>query len=98
MESNQKYDLTETTRLLQQIQQCQNLIDFQDIGLPFELVDAVLNLWKSSFNPEVLEQLASEDADTLEAWAIACSRTLKTQVEILNYWLPQLITLPIPTT
>jgi DNA repair exonuclease SbcCD ATPase subunit len=98
MQSNQKYDLEEITRLLRQIQQCENLLEFESIKLPFELVEATLSLWESSFHPRGLQQLASTDTDTLEAWAIAFSQTLNTQVEILNSWLPDLTTLPIPTT
>lgn len=98
MQQNTEYKLAEITRLLQEIQQCQNIIEFDNIKLPFELVETALSLWKSSFEPEVLRQLASADMDTLEAWAIACSQTLNTQLEILDSWLPHLTTLPIPAT
>lgn len=98
MQQNQQQDIEAITVLLQQIQGSQNLIEFETIKLPLELVKAGTILWESTFHPEVFRKLASADPETLEAWAIALSQTLNTQVEILNSWLPHLTTLPIPTT
>lgn len=94
----QQNNIDTISKLLQQIQQNNNLLDFETIQLPFELVQATINLWESTFNPEALRQLATTDTETLEAWAIALSRTLNTLLEILNSWLPHLTTLAIPTT
>jgi len=98
MQPNQQHDLETITALLRQIQQSQNLIEFETIKLPLELVEAGINLWESSFHPEVLKQIANLDQETLEAWAIALSKTLQTQLEIRQSWLPHFSTLPIPTT
>lgn len=96
MQQNPSQKLDKITQLVQQIQQAQNLLEFETIEIPFHLVEAGIELWKSTYSPEVLRQLASADADTLDAWAIALSQTLTTQLELLNTWLPHLATLPIP--
>lgn len=96
MQQNPYYKLDKITQLLQQIQQAQSLLEFETIELPFHLVEAGIELWKSTYSPEVLRQLASADADTLDAWAITLSQTLTTQLELLNSWLPHLATLPMP--
>lgn len=83
-------------KLIQQIQSNQSLLEFETIELPFQLVEAAINLWESTFTPEVLRQLATSDEDTLNAWAIALSQTLNTQLQLLNNWLSQLATLPVP--
>jgi chromosome segregation ATPase len=94
----QQHDIETMTRLLQAIQRRQNLLEFETIQLPFELTEASLQLWEATFHPDVLRQLANADVETLEAWAIALAKTLQTQLEILNAWLPHLSTLPLPTT
>ncbi len=83
-------------QLIQQIQQANNLVEFETIELPFQLVEAGIQLWKSTYSPEVLRQLASTDTDTLDAWAIATTATLQTQLELLDSWLPDLASLPVP--
>ncbi len=83
-------------QLIQQIQQANNLVEFETIELPFQLVEAGIQLWESTYPPEVLRQLASTDTDTLDAWAIAIAATLQTQLELLNNWLPHLVSLPVP--
>ena len=98
MQPNQQHDIEAITIVLQQIQESQNFREFETIKLPLELVQAGMSLWESTFYPEVLRQLAGADPETLNAWAIALSKTLNTQLEILNSWLPHLTTLPIPTT
>ena len=98
MQPNQQHDIEAITVVLQQIQESQNFREFETIKLPLELVQAGMSLWESTFYPEVLRQLAGADPETLNAWAIALSKTLNTQLEILNSWLPHLTTLPIPTT
>jgi hypothetical protein len=72
------------------------LLDFDAIKLPFQLVSAAIALWEATYSPDALRQLASNDSETLEAWAIALSQTLNTQLKVLNNWLPHLSTLPIP--
>lgn len=98
MQPNQQHDIETISVVLQQIEESENLREFETIKLPLELVQAGMSLWESTFYPEVLRQLAGADPETLEAWAIALSQTLNTQLEILNSWLPHLTTLPIPTT
>ncbi len=98
MQQNQQQDLQTLKNLVQKIEQAISLSEFDTIKLPFELVAAGINLWESTFHPEVLGQLANVDPETLDAWAIALSKTLNTQLEILNSWLPHLNTLPVPIT
>lgn len=96
MQQNSSHKLEQITSLVDQIQTTKSLIEFETIELPFQLVEAGINLWASTFSPEVLRQLASSDADTLDAWAIALSQTLTTQLNLLNNWLPHLANLPVP--
>lgn len=83
-------------QIQQDIQQAQALLEFESIDLPFKLIETGIALWKSIYSPEFLRKLAKEDGDRLDAWAIALSQTLNTQLELLNSWLPHLTTLPIP--
>lgn len=98
MQSSSSQNIDKITQLVQQIQQAQSLLEFETIELPFGLIEAGIDLWGSTFSPEVLRQLASADADTLDAWAIALSQTLQIQLTLLNNWLPHLATLPVPST
>ncbi|OKH41611.1 hypothetical protein NIES2101_34040 [Calothrix sp. HK-06] len=90
-------DIEIIATLLTQLKQSQSLTEFETIKLPFELVQAMLPLW-NSFDSQTLQNLANTDVDALEAWAIALSQTLNTQLETLDSWLPHLTTLPIPVT
>ena len=92
--ANQLPEMQRIVRLVQQIQECENLTEFDAIKLPFELVQLAITLWKSTFTAEVLQQVADADLDTLEAWAIALRKTLDAQLEILHYWLPQMENVP----
>ena len=83
-------------QLIHQIQQANDLVEFETIELPFQLVEAGIQLCKSTYSPEVLRQLATTDTDTLDAWAIATAATLQTQMELLDSWLPHLASLPVP--
>jgi len=96
MQQNSSHKFEQVTSLVQQIQAAKNLIEFETIELPFQLVETGIDLWASVFPPEVLRQLASSDADTLDAWAIALSQTLTIQLDLLNNWLPHLADLPVP--
>ncbi|KYC38105.1 hypothetical protein WA1_37780 [Scytonema hofmannii PCC 7110] len=98
MQQNLQHDIDKINKLLQQIHQQKNFLDFETIQLPFELVQAEISLWESIFNPETLRQLATTDTETIEAWAIALSQTLNNLLAVLKTWLPHLTTLPIPTT
>jgi DNA repair exonuclease SbcCD ATPase subunit len=100
MSSREKMEvpIDKINQLIQQIQQANNLVEFETIELPFQLVEAGIQLWESTYSPEVLRQIASTDTDTLDAWAIALAATLQTQLELLNTWLPHLATLPVPPT
>lgn len=97
MQQNQQHDLETIRRILQQIEQSQSLTEFETIKLPFELVQAAVSLWESTFEPEVLRELANTDTETLESWAISLRKTLDIQLDIFNAWLPHLTTLPLPT-
>ncbi len=72
------------------------LISFDNIGLPFRLVETTVNLWQIVYPNQVLQQLASQDSDALETWAIALNQTIQTELEILKTWYATLDTLPLP--
>ena len=88
--------LDRINQLIDKLQQTQNPLEFEAIDLPFKLSAASIQLWESVFSPETLQQLASSDPETLDAWAIALTQTLETQLTVLKQWLPILTTLPIP--
>lgn len=73
-----------------------SLYQFETIALPLELVETGIRLWEAIFSPEVLRSLSVKDPDTLEAWAIALSQTLQTQLAILQNWNRDFNALPIP--
>lgn len=98
MQSEFKPQLEKIIFLLRKIEQAQSLVEFETIQLPFELVEMSLNLWQTLFQPEVFRQLVSGDTETLEAWAIALAKTLATQLNILDTWVPQLSTFPVPAS
>lgn len=62
------------------------VLDYDHIELPFELVKIALKLWENFYPPELLENLANSDPDTLDAWAIALSQTLSQQLSLLDTW------------
>lgn len=72
--------------LIEQIKTCQNLLEFDHISLPFELIQSLFEDCQLTFTPEVLQKLSETEPETLEAWAIALSKTLATQLELLNSW------------
>lgn len=82
--------------LLEQLQQTENVLDFDSIELPFQLANATYALWRSLFSPETLQHLGDCDPDTLDAWAIALMQTLQAQQELLQTWLPLLARFPVP--
>ena len=83
-------------QLTSRLQQTQNPLEFETIDLPFKLSKASIQLWESVFSPEMLQQLASSDPEALDAWAIALTQTIETQLTIFNQWLPILTSLPLP--
>ncbi len=97
MPQNLSQKLDKITQLVQQIRQAESLLEFETVELPFKLIEAGIELWASTYAPEVLRQLASIDNDTLDAWAIALTQTLQTQLTLLNSWQPHLSTLPVPS-
>lgn len=74
----------------------QDVWDYDYIDLPFKLVQIALELWGNLYPPEVLENLANSDPDTMDAWAIALSQTLRQQLSLLDTWQPHFATLNIP--
>lgn len=83
-------------QLLTHIKQNPNLLEYEQVELPFQLLQATLKLWESLYTPSSLGRLAREEEETLDAWAIALSQTLLQQITLLENWLPLLSTLPIP--
>jgi len=81
--------------LIEQIKTCQNLLKFDNICLPFELIQSLFEDCQLTFTAELLKQLSETEPETFEAWAIALSKTLATQLELLNSWQLLLDSLPI---
>ncbi len=96
MPSHLSQTLAQLQQRMHQILQAQNLLEFETVELPFQLVEAGIRLWESLYSPESLQQLAQSDPDTLDAWAIALSQTLQNQLDLLNRWQSSLGTLPVP--
>ncbi|MEB3886069.1 hypothetical protein [Lyngbya sp. CCY1209] len=88
----------QTAALIQLAQKLQNCdpLDYDNIDIPFQLMQTALELWGNLYPPEVLENLANSDPDTLDAWAIALSKTLGQQLSLLNTWQPHLSASSIP--
>lgn len=96
MTSHLSQTLAQLQQQIDQIKRIKNLLEFETIELPFQLVEEGIRLWESLYSPESLQQLAETDPDTLDAWAIALSQTLQNQLDLLNRWQSSLGTLPIP--
>ena len=50
-------ELKQIKEIYQQIVKADNLTDYDNIELPFQLLDAVMELLESAFEPTVLQQL-----------------------------------------
>jgi chromosome segregation ATPase len=85
-------------QLAQRLQNTSDPLDYDNIELPFKLVETGLKIWENLYSPQVLGGLAKADPETLDAWAIALSQTLQTQLSLLNTWLPHFSSLPVPPT
>lgn len=72
------------------------LTEFDNIDSPFRLTETTVHLWQMIYPTQVLQQLASQDSDVIEAWAIALNQTIQTELEILKTWYATLDTLPLP--
>lgn len=88
----------QTAALIRLAQTLQNSdpLDYDNIELPFQLVQIALELWENLYPPEVLENLANSDSDTLDAWSIALSKTLSQQLSLLDTWQPHLSARSLP--
>lgn len=91
-------EINQIKQLIQQIEAAKSLGEFETIELPFQLVTVGINLWETTLPAAILQHLASSDPETLDAWAIALAQTLQTQLNLLQQWLHQISTLPIPPT
>lgn len=92
--------ISDINQLVSEIQQhppqAENLLTFENIDLPFQLLNTVIKIWQYLYSSENINQLAREDNDALDSWAISLSQSLNHQLQLLNIWLPILNTLPIP--
>jgi hypothetical protein len=70
----------------------QDVWDYDYIDLPFKLVQIALELWGNLYPPEVLENLANSDPDTLDAWANSLSPKLSDNNSLC--WIPGNLILP----
>ncbi|MBO1348312.1 MAG: hypothetical protein EBE86_013385 [Hormoscilla sp. GUM202] len=94
MANNQKIDKIKQTleRIAVAINSDSGLQDFDKIEIPFQLTQACMELWTDCFSIPMLQNLANDDPETLEAWAIGLNSTLQVQLGILNQWMPFLST------
>ncbi|MGB3189620.1 MAG: hypothetical protein WBB43_09375 [Limnoraphis sp.] len=73
------------------------LRDFEAVKIPFELTQACIQLLTDCFSIPMLQTLANDDSETLEAWAIAFNTTLQVQLGVLSRWLPLLSSSSLPS-
>lgn len=73
-------------RITQAIETSNNLLDFDNIELPFQLLNAVICLLDQTFSDVTLNTLEIQDSETLDAWAIALHESLPNQLALLNRW------------
>jgi chromosome segregation ATPase len=62
------------------------------------LIQATIKFCGSVFAPESLDEIATTDEESINAWAIALMQTLQSQLILLDGWQPRLTTLPLPET
>ncbi len=106
---NLQQNLDQITKLIEQIQHqiryqdeetlsITSLHHFETIELPFELIQATIKFCGSVFAPESLDEIATNDEESINAWAIALMQTLLASLTLLENWQPHLATLPLPET
>ena len=79
--------LDKIINLAQDLQNISNVLDYEQIEKPLTLAQSILELGHKLFSNENLEQLAEQDPDTLDTWAIALKQTLEIELNLLNSWL-----------
>ena len=79
--------LDKIINLAQDLQNISNVLDYEQIEKPLTLAQSILELGHKLFSNENLEQLAEQDPDTLDTWAIALKQTLEIEFNLLNSWL-----------
>ncbi len=89
-------NLNKINQIIQQLESTDNLLDFETVELPFELLKAVVALLESTFSPEALQKEVADNAETIDAWAIAFHQSLTYQLTVINTWRQQLSQLPLP--
>lgn len=73
-------------KITQAIETSNNLLDFDNIELPFQLLNAIISLLDQTFCDVTLNTLGIRDSDSLDAWAIALHQSLPNQLTLLNRW------------
>jgi len=98
MISNDKIKKIQQTleRLIVAVKSDCGLQDFDTVEIPFQLTQACIQLWTDCFSISMLQNIANDDSDTLEAWVIALNTTLQVQLGILNQWMPLLSAPSLP--
>ena len=79
--------LDKIINLAQDLQNISNVLDYEQIEKPLTLAQSILELGHKLFSNENLEQLAEQDPDTLDTWAITLKQTLEIEFNLLNSWL-----------
>lgn len=78
------------------IRQVQNCLEYDHIELPFNLTDKAIELLAEIFTVASLQQLAeNQEEETLNAWAIALTKTLDKEIKLLDQWLTVVNALPV---
>lgn len=87
--------LEQITQLITEIKQVESILEYDNIELPFDLAKKVNEFLASVFTTTILQQLATNDPDTLDAWAIAFRETLENQQKLISLLVSYLVNLPI---
>ena len=81
-------------QITQAIEMSDDLLDFDHVDLPFDLLNAIISLLNDTFSDVHLNTLITNDPETFDAWAIALNKSLPNQLSLLGRWQNYLNNLP----